>query len=217
MKNLCWSYTKVKLFSCKTRGHVRTFQRYFDLLTQKASRPLFITTITVNQWILDAVWRVSIQGWENIGSQAIMLKKMIFCIHKMKVEKLFVCIGQSTSDEKWDKINDWIDILLPKMSRHYVGARHVFFTNEQQKIAGSRKNWDAWSYMIIKSYEQTFDAAIHAQSCKGACHTLDFLDFILIPKNMIVLISLNWCSIVWVGLGQLRKGENELSMKKEYF
>jgi hypothetical protein len=26
-----------------------------------------------------------------------------------------------------------MDMLLPKMSRHYVGARHVFSTNEQQK------------------------------------------------------------------------------------
>ena len=60
-------------------------------------------------------------------------------------------------------------------------------------------------------------AAIHAQSCKGACHTLDFLDFISIPKKMIVLISLNRCGMVGVGLGELRKGENELSMKKEYF
>jgi hypothetical protein len=71
--------------------------------------------------------------------------------------------------------------------------------------------------MIIKSYERRFVAAIHAQSCKGACHTLDFLDFISIPKKMIVLISLNRCGMVGVGLGELRKGENELSMKKEYF
>jgi hypothetical protein len=71
--------------------------------------------------------------------------------------------------------------------------------------------------MIIKSYERTFVAAIHAQSCKGACHSLDFLDFISIPKKIIVLISLNRCGMVGVGLGELRKGENELSMKKEYF
>ncbi len=33
-------------------------------------------------------------------------------------------------------INDWIyqiDMLLPKMSRRYVGARHIYSTNEQQK------------------------------------------------------------------------------------
>jgi hypothetical protein len=71
--------------------------------------------------------------------------------------------------------------------------------------------------MIIKSYERTFVAAIHAQNCKGACHTLDSLDFISIPKKMIVLISLNRCGMVGVGLGKLRKGKNELSMKKEYF
>jgi hypothetical protein len=71
--------------------------------------------------------------------------------------------------------------------------------------------------MTIKSYERRFVAAIHAQSCKGACHTLDFLDFISIPKKMIVLISLDRCGMVGVGLGELRKGENELSMTKEYF
>ncbi len=60
-------------------------------------------------------------------------------------------------------------------------------------------------------------AANHAQSCRGACHTLDFLYFISIPKKMIVLISLNQCAMVGVGLGELRKGENELSKKKECF
>ncbi len=70
-----------------------------------------------------------------------------------------------------------------------------------------------------------FVVAIHAQSCKGACHTLDFPDFILIPKKMIVLISLNQCQCgmegvqvgLRVGLRKLRKGENELSMKKNTF
>jgi hypothetical protein len=42
-------------------------------------------------------------------------------------------------------------------------------------------------------------------------------DFISIHKKMIVLISLNRCGLVGVGLGEPRKGENELSMKKEYF
>ena len=78
---MCQSDTAIKLRACKRTGHIWTFQRYFDSLTRKASRLLLITTITVNQWILDAVWRASIQGWENIGSQAIMRKKMIFCIH----------------------------------------------------------------------------------------------------------------------------------------
>jgi hypothetical protein len=71
--------------------------------------------------------------------------------------------------------------------------------------------------MIIKSYDRRFVAAIHAQSRKGACHALDFLDFILIPTKMIVLISLNRYGMVGVGLVELRKGENELRMKKEYF
>ncbi len=42
----------VELSACKTKGHIRTFQRYFDSLTQKASRLLFIRTIIVYPWIL---------------------------------------------------------------------------------------------------------------------------------------------------------------------
>ena len=79
--SMCQCDAIIEFTACKTKGHIKTFQRYFDSLTQKASWLLFITTITVNQWILDAVWRASMQGWENIGSQAIMQKKMIFCIH----------------------------------------------------------------------------------------------------------------------------------------
>ncbi len=63
--------------------------------------------------------------------------------------------------------------------------------------------------MIIKSYERRFVAAIHAQIFKGACYTLVFLDFISILKNIIVLISLNRCGMVGVGLRELGKGENE--------
>jgi hypothetical protein len=70
--------------------------------------------------------------------------------------------------------------------------------------------------IIWAANERTFVAAIHAQSCKGICHTLDFLDLILIPKKMIVLISLNRCGMVGVSLRELRKGGKELSMKKEY-
>ncbi len=84
------------------------------------------------------------------------------------------------------------------MSRHYVGTRHIFRQTSSKKFDGSQKNWDAWTYTIIKSFERTFVAAIHAQSFRWACHTLDFLDFISIPKKMIVFISSN----IWI-LGTL--------------
>jgi hypothetical protein len=48
-------------------------------------------------------------------------------------------------------------------------------------------------------------------------HILDFLDFISIPKKIIVLISSNRCGMVGAGLGELRKEENESSKKKKYF
>jgi hypothetical protein len=55
----------------------------------------------------------------------------------MEVKKPSSCIGQSTSDEKLDKINDWnyqIDMLLPKMSRHCVAPDTFFSVKEQQKF-----------------------------------------------------------------------------------
>jgi hypothetical protein len=132
---LGWSYTIVQLSACKTRGHMKTFQRFWFIDPKS-----LLAVVYHNNYCQSSDFGCCMTGQHpglrNIGSQAIMRKKMIFCIHKMEVEKPFLCIGQSTSDENWDKINDWnyqIDMLLPKMSRHYVGTRHIFSTNEQQK------------------------------------------------------------------------------------
>jgi hypothetical protein len=155
MNFLCWSYTIVELSACKTRGHISTFQRYFDSLTQKASRLLFITTIiqVIDPWILDVACWDSIRGWKTIGSQAILLEQLIFRIHKMEVETPVSFTGQSTRCEKWGLINDLIyqvDMLLPKMSRRYVCARHIFRRTGSKKYAGSQTNRNACSYPIIK-------------------------------------------------------------------
>ncbi len=195
MNFLCWFYTIVELSTCKTRGHIWTFQRYFDSLIPKAS------------WL--ALKQLCWKSWSSV-------------FIRWRSERLFRAFKLVSPPvmKRWGKINDWIyqiDILLPKMSRHYVGARHIFSTNEQQKESWQPKNWVAWSYPIMNSYEQTFVAAIHAQSCRGACHTLDILDFISIPKKMIVLILSNRCGMIGVGLWKLRKGKNELSKKKENF
>ncbi len=139
---MCWSSTIFELSACKRKGYLSTIQRYFDSLSQKASRLLFITTIIVNPWILDAGWRASIKGCENIGSQAIMLEQLIFGIHKMEVETPFSCIGLSTSDEKWGIINEWIyqiDMLLPKTCRRLCRRQTHSLTNEQQTVCWQPK------------------------------------------------------------------------------
>ena len=43
-----------------------------------------------------------------IGAQAIIQEQLIFSIHEMEVETPLSCSGQSTSDEKWREINEWI-------------------------------------------------------------------------------------------------------------
>jgi hypothetical protein len=66
----------------------------------------------------------------------------------------------------------------------------------------------------MKSYEQNFVAAIHARSCRGVCFNLDFFHFIAIPQNSIVLISLNRCGVVGVGLGAMRNEKIKSGFKK---
>ncbi len=76
-------------------------------------------------------------------SQAIMWEQLIFFMHKMEVKTPFSCIGQSTRHKKWCLIHDWIyqiDMLLPKTSRHYVGTRLIFSTNELQTVCWQPKN-----------------------------------------------------------------------------
>ncbi len=85
-----------------------------------------------------------IQGWENIACQAIMLEKLIFGIDKVEVETPFLCMGQSTSDEKWGIINDWIyqiDMLLTKMSRQTLCRRqtHLFAKQAAKSLLATKK------------------------------------------------------------------------------
>jgi hypothetical protein len=60
-------------------------------------------------------------------------------------------------------------------------------------------------------------AVIHAQSCKGACTKLRFMDKAAIFKKMIVLISSNRCGMVGFGLRELGKAGNKLRGGEEYF
>ncbi len=138
---------------------------------------------------------------------------MIFCIHMLEVEK--PCIGQSISDEKWGKINYWnyqIDMLLPKMSI----CRHQphFLTNEQQKVCWQPKKLRCMILHYHKIKWANICCCNSSKKLQRSILHLNFLDFISIPKKIIVLISSNRCGMVGAGLGGLRKGENELSWKK---
>jgi hypothetical protein len=58
------------------------------------------------------------------------------------------------------------------------------------------------------------DSMLQIMYKRGARHTLDFLDFISIPKKMIVLNSSNRYGMVGVGLGELRKGGKLIKQRK---
>ena len=147
MKFLCWSYTKVELPACKkgdTLGHFR------DILIHWPKKPLGCC------WSQQSL---SISGfWMLYDGPASRVEKILalkpLCgkrwssvFIRWRSKSLFRALVSprstvSTSDEKCDKINDWnyqIDMLLPKMSRHCVGTRHVFLANEQQKECWQQK------------------------------------------------------------------------------
>ncbi len=115
----------------------------FDSFTQKSSRLLFIGTIMVYPWILcDALW-ASIQGWKNIGAQAIMPEQLIFRIHVMKVETPVSCTDQSARDEKWGLIND---LILPSW---YAASQ-----NEQTLCRRQTSFFDEWEAKRLLAAKQ---------------------------------------------------------------
>ncbi len=60
---LCQSHSTIEFRACKTKGHIRIFQRYFDSLSQQSSLMLFVTSITVDFWISCAAWWSSMLHW----------------------------------------------------------------------------------------------------------------------------------------------------------
>ncbi len=71
---MCQSDPAIKLRACKRTGHVWTFQRYFDSVSQQALWLLFITSTEVYPWILSAARWASMMHRRNIGNQADMRK-----------------------------------------------------------------------------------------------------------------------------------------------
>jgi hypothetical protein len=107
-------------------------------------------------------------------------------------------------------------MLPPKMSRHYVGAKHIFSTNEQQKVCWQPKKW--WMILHFHKKNMSEDLLLpFMHKATGAWHTHDFLHFMSIPKKIIVLISSKRCGVVGVGLGALVKRKMKLTRKKNTF
>ncbi len=108
MKFLCWSYTIVELSACKTRGHFRTFPRYFDSLTQKASRLLLITTITVNQWILDLYDGTASRVEKILALKPLCGKRWSSVFIRWRSKSLF----RALSVHQWWKMrqNQWLEL-----------------------------------------------------------------------------------------------------------
>ncbi len=49
--SMCQCDATIESTACKTKGHIKTFQRYFDSLRQKGLQLLFITSIEVDNLI----------------------------------------------------------------------------------------------------------------------------------------------------------------------
>ncbi len=105
---MCQSDTAIKLRACKRTGHIRTFQIYFDSLSQQGFLLLFITSTKVYPWILSAAWWASMMYQRNIGNQANMQRLSRLWFLKMKVESPIQFRWRNTRTAHRAKINDWI-------------------------------------------------------------------------------------------------------------
>ena len=114
--------------------------------------------------------------------------------------------------------NQWLDIPVPyttsQKSRHNVGLQPIFLTEKQQNICWQRKNLRC----MILDYHIFICAKIR---CCSACTKLQpsighhwFLPSHCKAKQNLVLISLNRCGMVGVGLRASLKEENQIWSEK---
>jgi hypothetical protein len=114
--------------------------------------------------------------------------------------------------------NQGLDIPVPyttsQKSRHNVGLQPIFLTEKQQNICWQGKN----SRCMILDCHIFICTKIH---CCSACTKLkpsmapaQFPPFHFDAKENLVLISLNSCGMVGVGLGASLKGGNQIWSEK---
>ena len=85
---MCQSDATIKFRVCKTKGHFRKFQRYFDLLSQQGFQLSFITSIKVDSWIHSAARWASMMHWRNMGNQANWQKLSTLRFLKIEVGRI---------------------------------------------------------------------------------------------------------------------------------
>ena len=117
--------------------------------------------------------------------------------------------------------NQWLDIPVPyttsQKSRHNVGLQPIFLIEKQRNICWQRKNLRCMilDYHIFictkirccRAFTKLQPSMAHHQFLPSHCKA----------KENVVLISLNRCGMVGVGLGASLKGEIKFGVKKEYF
>ena len=86
--SMCQCDATIEFTACKTKGHIKTFQRYSDSLSQQGFQLLFITSIEVDNLIKSTAWWACMMHWRNIGNQANMRKvsKLWFLNMEVQVE-----------------------------------------------------------------------------------------------------------------------------------
>ena len=117
--------------------------------------------------------------------------------------------------KQWLDLPNWYTASLNKQTLCWHQTH--FSTNEQQNVCRQQiklrcmilhDHWIIWAKIL----------------CSNACTKLQqsiwhphFPQFHFDPQKEDVLILLDWCNMVGVGLWALRKGENELVTKKDTF
>ncbi len=136
-----WQYdTAIKLRACKRTGHIVTFQRYFDTLSQKALLLSFITSIEVDTWILSAAWLASKMHRRNVGNQADMLKlsSCDFLNGGWITNAILMTQHQNCTQSNNLCNNLWLDIPVRYTTSqkiwHNVGLQPIYFTEKQQTV-----------------------------------------------------------------------------------
>jgi hypothetical protein len=94
----------ISRFVAKQKGHIGTFQRHFDSLSQKKSLGCCLSQqslLILGFWMLHDRPASRIEKILALRPLCgIQWEQLVFGIQKMEVETPFSCISQSTSDEK---------------------------------------------------------------------------------------------------------------------
>ena len=141
--SMCQCDSTIEFTACKTKGHIKTFQRYFDSLSHKRL-PVVVYHFNWGWWFDIECYLMGQHDALKKYWQPSQYAETLQVVISEDGGRITNAISMTQHQNCTQSNNQWLDIPVPyttsQKSRHNVGLQPIFLTEKQRNICWQRKN-----------------------------------------------------------------------------